>query len=257
MSNGSVPPPAGAAPKKKGLPPLAWVAIGCGALIILAAIAFAAVTGLVAYKAKQFVDEAESNPALAAARIYALANPEVEVVEADEESQQVTLRNKKTGEEITVDLEDIEEGRIRFESSEGSLTIDAREEGEGGSLTVTTDEGETVYRGGGASTADVPDWVLTYPGATVAGTFTSKGAEGSQGAFSMTTDDPPQEVLDYYERELGAAGFEIRTQTFSGQEGMPVGIISATLEEPSRTMTVSAARDGGQTVVSVQYGAEG
>ncbi len=42
---------------KKGLSPLAWVAIGCGALVLVVFIGIVAVGGFAVFKAKEFVDE--------------------------------------------------------------------------------------------------------------------------------------------------------------------------------------------------------
>ena len=57
------PPPAPA--KKKGLPPLAWVGIGCGALVVIALIVFAVGSWLVAKKVRDVAGEFEANPAMA------------------------------------------------------------------------------------------------------------------------------------------------------------------------------------------------
>src|SRR5215471_15733122 len=51
--------------------PLIWVLAGCGGLVVLAALVF----GFIAFKAKQFVHRAQRNPAYAAARLMAAANP--------------------------------------------------------------------------------------------------------------------------------------------------------------------------------------
>ena len=47
------------------------------------------------------------------------ANPDLEVVSSDDESGTVTIRNKKTGEEITMNAADIKNGRLRFKNEKG------------------------------------------------------------------------------------------------------------------------------------------
>ena len=101
--------------KKKGTHPLVWVAVGCAGVIMLGVFVLV-VGGLFVFnKTKDMVKEMDENPVVAMAKIIAAANPEIELIEADEDNRVVTFRNTRTGEEYTIDFEDIEEDK-------GSLT---------------------------------------------------------------------------------------------------------------------------------------
>lgn len=246
------PPPAAATPKKKGLPPLAWVAIGCGALVVIAVLVVMGVVGFAGYKLKQVAKDIEEKPVTSLGRMVALANPELEFVEADEETRRVTFRNTKTGETLTVNADDIEEGRITFETPEGKVTLGAEGSGESGTLSVTTDEGTAVLRGG-SDAGDLPDWVLTYPGAEVSGTFSMSAGENTSGAFGQATDDSVGEVAAHFERELEAAGFEVQVHSFSGG-GQQQRTLIATSDDPPRSISVTVGTGDGRTQIAVQFG---
>ncbi|HSF39476.1 MAG TPA: hypothetical protein VLT87_06755, partial [Thermoanaerobaculia bacterium] len=118
------PPPA----PKKGLGPLAWVGIGCGALLVIGVVAMFAV----GYIAKRQLDKFEDNPAMAAATLAVRLNPELELVKADEENNTLTVKNKKTGEVVTLSAEDIKEGKFTVTTDEGTTTFDADGDGKDG-----------------------------------------------------------------------------------------------------------------------------
>lgn len=252
----TIPPQAPPPQQKKGLSPLAWVAIGCAALVVLAGVVAVGGMWFVGRKVSQFAEEAERNPALAAAKAIAAFNPEIEVVEEESDEKRITFRNTDTGETFVVDAEDVEKGRISFESAEGKVTVDTSGAQDGGSVTFTSEEGTTVFRGGQEGVEDVPGWVPRFPGAELSGAYTAAGPEGESGAFSLTTADEPRELLDWYKATLRADGYEIQTESYSGQEESFFGLISAVHAGSGRSLTVNATRDRGETRGGVQYSSE-
>ncbi len=205
---------------KKGLHPLAWVAIGCGALIVIGGLVLTLGLGYLGFKAKQFVEEYEENPALGVAQVIAATNPEVEIESSDETAQTVTFRNTETGELMTINYKDLEEGRVSFESSEGSFEIDASEEG-GGTVTMTNEDGDTVYQAGAAVDADVPAWVPMMSDATLNPVVQQQTSDGNFASFQVTFPEGTEvkDVFDFYQQQLEDAGFEVdrAEQTVNGQ----------------------------------------
>jgi hypothetical protein len=79
----------GETPKKKGLPTIAWIGIGCGVLALVMAVVVGSVVlwGFGKVKEAGFDPELmKENPALAMARMAINASPDLEEVEYDEES---------------------------------------------------------------------------------------------------------------------------------------------------------------------------
>ncbi len=66
-------------------------------------------------KLSDFAKEMESNPDAAAVRAAELVlrlNPDVDVLSSDPAAGTITVREKKTGKEVTFDLEDIKAGKF-------------------------------------------------------------------------------------------------------------------------------------------------
>ena len=252
MSN--VPPPPGAPVPQKGLSTGVKVAIGCGIAVLLVGIVVVAALVFGAFKAKQYVEGFENEPVTSAARTYAAIHPDIEFVDADEDTEQVTFRNKDTGETVTIDAAELKEGRISFETAEGRTTFETSEGEDGsGSLKMTGPDGEATWRTGGASEKDVPAWVVRYPGAALSGAYSAQSNGKLTGAFVIATEDELEEVVGHFETELEEAGYTIETQSFSGG-GNELRTLQGKNAAESREITVSITRgDEKKTQASVTY----
>ncbi|MEZ5332299.1 MAG: hypothetical protein R2991_09670 [Thermoanaerobaculia bacterium] len=169
--------------KKSGV--LGWILIGCLGLALIFGILAVSCGLFVFNKGKKVVQDFEKNPAKAAAETMVRLNPELELVDSDEDAGTMTIRNKKTGEEFTADYSDIEEGKISFESDGKAVSFDARGAAEGGSgvITMTDEAGEqTAVIGGQGDSSAVPSWFPLYPGASdVGATYSAKNATEETG----------------------------------------------------------------------------
>lgn len=228
------PPPAQYAPAPaagpKKISPIVWILGGVGVLFVLIVVGVM-VTGL--FVAKKVSDAGfdpdlmAKNPVLAAARMAAAANPDVEVVKMDESAGTLTIRDKKTGKVITMNAEDVKEGKITF-----------------------TDEntGEKVQVSGGAA-AKLPDWVPSYPGSNPEGNFSATGGEGEGGMASFKTSDPASKVLEFYQNEFKSAGYKT-SSTSTGTEG---GMVIGEDEANKRTIMATVSAADGSTQVMLNY----
>ncbi len=236
--------------QKKGLSPLAWIGIGCGALVLLGVVAAVGLLGFGLFKAKELVEDLEANPAKTAAEMVVRLNPELELIESDEEAGTITFKNVTTGETMTVDFESIAEGKLSVTTEDGELRIDASEGGEAG-MTFTGPDGEVRL---GASVENVPDWVPLYPESSDArGTYTSVTKEGSTGVVVLESADDAATVLAYYEEWLADEGYEIKQRSSTSTAEGTLSALQAQLAEPQRTLTISIVEQGGETQVNVNY----
>ncbi|HLE19500.1 MAG TPA: hypothetical protein VJB88_00125 [Vicinamibacteria bacterium] len=236
-------------PGKKGLSPWAWIAIGCAGVLVLVGIATFLGGLFIFNKARDVVQEMEEDPVLATAKLIDATNPDIELVETDQENRTVTFRNSETGEEFTFGYQDIEEGKFSFSSDEGSVTYDVdAQEGQEGRLTVTTDEG-TAMLGGGVSLERFPDWLPVYPGTSPQGTFFTESPEADMGAYVVQTADDLETVFDYYATELEKAGLAVvqRTTTPSGI------VLIANSPESVRTVSVTGSLEAGEVKAMVNF----
>lgn len=232
------PPPA---PPKKGLSPLAWVGIGCGVLIVLCLIAFSVLGWWGARKLKEYGE----NPAKAA-ELIVRANPDLEVVKTDDDAKTITVRDKKSGETMTLDMSDVAKGKIEMKSDKGSFKMDEK------GITMTDEKGETATFAGAAGDKNVPDWVPMYPGGTAQGNYSATTADGIGGMVTVQTDGSVDEVIQFYEDKLKAEGYTVQKTTSSDGSGNNTGSVSGTTEGEKRTVGViiSNADGGAQAVVT-------
>jgi hypothetical protein len=232
---------------KKGLPVLAWIAIGCGGIVVLAGIAFTVLGWLAVGKMKDVASDFEDNPTKAAAELVVRMNPDLEMVESDDDAGTITVREKSSGKVVTMNYEDIEEGRISFESEEGRVEIAGPPQGGEGVMTISTDKGETRIGAGG----EIPDWVPVHPSTTTRQSLVrSTGPAGDTGQASFTVDAAAADVAAFYKAELEGAGYTVSVTTHSSDEGS-VSIVSGQSDAGSLIASVREAE--GQAQVGVQY----
>lgn len=240
----SVPPasvPAAAAKTS----PLVWVLAGCGSLIVIAALVF----GVIAYKARQFVHSAHGNPAYAVAKLIAEANPDIEIISTDEGRGTMTVRNKKTGETVTINMQDAQKGKFVFEQNGKKAEINAHGAGDNGSLEIKSSEG-TVKFGTGDKT---PDWVPVYSGVTPQGVFSAQSPKGMTGSFRFTTNDSIDQITNFYEGALKNGGLKVTTNSTQQNGATAFAIISGEDTATKRKVVVTASPSGSTTSVGVTY----
>ncbi|MGJ5818412.1 hypothetical protein [Paludibaculum fermentans] len=227
------PPPAAGA--KKGIGPLGWVLIGLGGFCLLIGILVVGAGFFVAHKVKDAgfdSDLAQRNPQLAAAKVMAALNPDVEVIRVDDEKGVLTIREKKTGKTITINADDVKNGKITF--SDDST-------------------GDKVSFGAGTD-IKLPSWVPEYPGSKPEGTISASGHNGEGGMAHFTTSDSVSKVLSFYNEELKGAGFKI-TSNISGDSGdSKGGLVTAENSDSKHTVMVTVGNSDKGTEVSITYG---
>jgi hypothetical protein len=250
---GSAPPPPtqpAPPPAKKGLGPVGWIAIGCGVIVILI-VAGLAVTG---FFVKRMADKVAKNPAMVGAEILVRANPDLELVSKDENAQTITIRNKKTNEVITANLEDIKGGRLKFSSDKGSASVDIGGKDGAGTIKVTDEKGkESTLKFGAGAPQELPGWVPSYPGATVQGSYAASNTEGRAGGFTVSTGDTVQKMTDFYEAQLKAAGFKTQKATFAAAGAYSGATLNATSADEKRSVNIAISagdKGGAQAVVT-------
>jgi hypothetical protein len=246
------PPPPGAPIPRKGLSPLAWVGIGCGAILVL--IVLAVGVGGYLFK-KKVVDPAMDNPTMAAAEVIVRMNPDFEVVSSDYAEGKITVKNKQTGEVMTVDASKTSEnGSISFETDEGKTVIDTSgaQEGGDGTIRVSGADGQEMTFGGGDAPKNLPDWVPVYPGATTQSAFDATSNGERTASFNLLSNDSVEEVMAFYEEKLNGAGLKVSKSTAEA-DGQLTGMVTGSSEDNKRTVLVAVGTVEGQTQATTTF----
>ena len=264
---GSPPVPTPAAPSpepaKKGLSPLAWVAIGCGGLTLIGLIAVVVLGVSVFQFGRRALDEAtdgqslsdiveslEDNPVKTLAEAAIRLNPEFRWISTDEDAGTITFFHIETEQEVTMSFSDVAEGRFTMTTNEGEFVIDgagddvaAASAAEGG-VTFTGPGGQTRL-GSNISLDDAPEWVPIYPGSSnVQMPYVTSSANGASGMLSGSTGDSVERVVDYYQNKIEDLGFTVGNVTSSQSGTTDLGSLSATGDDG--TINVTATKQGGE-----------
>jgi hypothetical protein len=215
--------------------PLVWILVALGGLFILFMIGILSMGAFfvhTAHRAGLDTDLMRRNPAAALARMAAIANKDVEILNEDDNAGTITMRDKKTGKTVTMSFDQMKNG-VRI-SADG-------------------DNGKTAVMEFGGGTAKLPSWVPNYPGSTGQATFSVRGADGNGagegGNYTFTTSDSASQVMSFYQDKAKDLGLKVNVTTTTAQGGMIVAS-----EEPSgRSLTIIVGTDNSKTTVNVTY----
>ena len=185
------------------------------------------------------VESLEDNPGRTLAETAIRMNPELELLSTDDAAGTITFRNIETGEEATLNFEDIAEGRFTMTTTEGEVAVDATGESSDGAARVTfTGPAGQARLGTNVDLGDLPEWVPVYPGSDVQLPYVASTPEGQSGMMSGTTVDSVQQVGDFYQSTVEANGFK-------------VGSVSSTQSGTTELRSISATGDDGTVNISV------
>ena len=230
-----------------------WLLAGCGTVILLGAIA-AAVLGYFAYrKTQEIASDLEKDPAMTVAKFVVAANPDVEMVSVDEGKGVIVVKDKKTGKQLTVNLEDARNGRIVFqEEGKESVTIEAKGGEEGsGTVELKSEKGSVSF--GSNPNAVMPGWLPAYPGATPQGNYSMKSGEGETGSFHFTTDDSIEKVMAFFEAQLKAEGFVVNTTSWKQSGAVAGGMVTGEEKSSKKSVNVVLGSEKGTTQVNITF----
>jgi hypothetical protein len=246
MSNGAQ------TPERTGLHPLAWVGIGCGVLLVIVITVLMVGGFFLARTVQNVAEDFEDNPGLAAAKFIVKASPDLEEVETDEDAGTMTIRNTKTGEIITVNFDDINEGRFSWTADGEEMTIDVSD-AEDGTVKIESSDGDGfALTTGSAVNEEIPDWLPVYPGSEPTNRGTMKTNDSVNGNFTLSTDDAVAEVLEFYREQLKSEGFQVTVNTYSGGDNEGA-MINSVHEAENRSVIVVIGSDDGSTTVNLTY----
>jgi hypothetical protein len=216
-------------------------------LFVVAGLAVLAGGLFLAHKARQAGVDADlmrTNPGLAVAKMLAATNPDIELVDVDESTGKVTLREKSSGRTVTLDFERIRQGKISFETDEGESGTISAPEGGGG---IRGRSGPVEWHAG--VEGPLPAWLPAYPGAEVKGSTTSRTGEGAFASTILLTQDPVERVSAFYRRALERAGMKV--DIASHTEGGRADVISATGSDNRRRASLIVGREEEGTVITL------
>jgi hypothetical protein len=235
--------------------PLFYILGGCAGVIVVGVIIFFVASYLIYNKAKSVVKEAgidpalmQSKPALATAKLIVAANPDLELVSADDDKGLITIRNKKTGETVTMTVDDANKGKISFSKDGKDVgSINLHTDKDSGSLEVKTDQGTTKFGTGTTDTA--PSWLPNYGVSDITWDISMHAGNAHTATYHFVTPDSQEKIASFYEAELKQKGFKVETATTtSGTEKSTVLTYHDDANDRSGLVSVTQNSGGGNKV---------
>ena len=195
-------------------------------------------------------------PAPAAAKAVIAMNKDLELVSADDDKGLLTVRNKQTGEVITVSADDANKGKISFKQNGkdlGSLELHT----DNPSLDVKTSQGSATIGPGIA--AAPPSWIPTYPGAVLGWDYAVRDQNNvpKSGSFHFLTTDDPDKIVVFYSDGLKRSGLTV-TSAGTQASGSKTGVLNAIEEKGNRTLYLGVTpQTGSGNMVSIIFSTGG
>lgn len=257
-------PPAAPAPAKSGSRTLLIILCVLGGILLLIGGCAVGCTYLVGKKAQEYAKISEKNPAYATLTVLAAIAPDVEVLSKNPDTGLIKLRNKKTGEEVSLDTTQFNERNItealeRFAAGKGvpvKLSQPATTTPAAGPSEETEPSAIITPQRAAALAANLqafPSLLPPYPGATTreAKTATALGLHTFE--YEAVTPDTPAQVLAFYEKKFSAAGLTVAGKSSDTTDTGAALKLSVTSTDPVGALEVEAAAgNNGETLVTVQ-----
>ena len=221
QQQGYPPPP----PPKKGMPIWGWLLIGVAALAILFIVGVSVVTYMFVKKAEQVA----RNPLSAIVQIAAAANPDVDVLDVNENTGKVTIRDKKTGKTVTIDGDAIKDGKISIDTEDGHAVL------------------------GAGANVKTPDWVFMPAGAKLVGGMSANGKDGASGTVVFTSAEPLDSLKSFFEDKYRAAGYQQSVSAMSTTNGEQAMQLVFQHENRKRSVTIGVAKSNDGSGGSITF----
>jgi len=206
-------------PVKKKTPVWVWILAGVGGTLVLLMLLMVGA----GFYALNLATKMAQNPAKLG-EMLAAANPDLEMIDSDSEKKTIRVRDKKSGETVTIQLDDLLKGRIKVEhqGQDGTETLEV-----GGKLTL-------------------PNWMPKFPDVEPVSLGTAQSdKEGEGGIFQFTAKMSREKIEAFYRDGLQRRGLAVKTTT-------PALIMHSDDDKLHATITIEE-RDGEQRV-TVAYG---
>lgn len=167
---------------------MAKVGIGCGVLAIIGVVVLVLLVGWCQKKVGEITKDFSDNPERTAAEMVVKLNPDLELVNTDDEAETITFRDK-TGKETTIAWSELKDGKLTISDSEGTrMTL------------------------GGSDMSTVPEWVPRLPETTrVVSSHQSVERGKTQGSYMVSSPMDTAAIERFLAEQASALAMEVAT----------------------------------------------
>ena len=175
-------------------------------------------------KAKTYATESEKSPGVSHLALIAAITPGIEVVSKDLDAGKIVLKNKKTGELVTLSEKDFSQDKIasviekivrgkgvgvKLNSESSASTSDSSSESSESSSSTSISAAQAAAHE--TTVKSFPSSFPLYNGGSVTTIEASQNSFGgvSTSQHTFTTVDAPDKVADFFSKKLTAEGYAV------------------------------------------------
>lgn len=205
---------------------MAWVGIGCGSVVLIAIVVGGILFGLGKRLFDDIKEDMGRDPMQDSAELVVELLPNLEKISENESIGEMTVRNRETGEDMTLTYTDLAEGNFMIPQPDGTQTPV-------GSTDLTP----------------VPSWVPTYPNVDGPPRLILRETPTTiEGIITFQTRDLIANVDSFFKTNMSSSGSTTSTSTnFGTLERM-----RCTFRSGDHSLAVTTSRNGASNPVKVQ-----
>ncbi|MEZ5324096.1 MAG: hypothetical protein R3F19_03430 [Verrucomicrobiales bacterium] len=240
--------------QNSGLSSIAKVGIGCGIVAVLGIIIFAALAFFGVRKAASMAEDFANNPA-AAAELIVKMNPKLDHVSTDADAGTMTIRNKETGELVTLNFDDIKQGKFSVQGANGEDVFSIDSDTANNGITINSGENGEIKIGGAADLSDVPSWVPVYPDTLKSTTaMARKTPDGkATGMIAFDVADDISKIIEFYRTALKDQGYDVKENTVNTNGAMSQAVLSATHATDGHKLNILVGQANDKRSLMINY----
>lgn len=211
-------------PQKKGMSALGWVGIGCGTVLLIGVVVVALLIGWCNRK----VEQVQQNPERFMAELAINAHPDYSVVSSNDQAKEMTIKEDKTGKEMTFSYKDIADGEFA----------------------MTTSDGQN-FEVGTVKLEDLPEFVKVVDGGVITSGYQATENGVLKGSLIYTTTETAEDVITFYEKSVETWSSNTKQKNNFALGGIAQHSIK--VSDANRMIHVIAQKQDAQTTVSVTF----
>ena len=266
------PPPSPAAPAKGSNRTLIIVLCILGGILLVIGGCVTTCAYFVHKKATEYSADVKKDPQFATVNMIASLTPNLQVVSKDPEARKITIRNKKTGETVTLDLNDLSADKMEkamqqfakgqkvstpaqsdSEASEPAAAPAMTEEPPAPAKRVPESISPARASAFAAALKKFPAFIPAYRGGKTLEASLGAIAGNTMGTYVFTTGDPVETVADFYEKALTDGGFTIASRESGTDENGATTSILGQHADPQMMASIAVKIEKGKTHVDIGF----
>ena len=266
------PPPAPAAPAKGSNRTLIIVLCILGGILLVIGGCVTTCAYFVHKKATEYSADVKKDPQLATVNLIASMTPNLQVVSKDAAARKITIRNKKTGEVVTLDLNNLSSDNLEkavqqfakgqkvaapapsdSEASEPAAAPAMTEEPPAPATPVPESTSPARSSAYAAALKKFPAFIPAYRGGKTSEASLGTIAGNTMGTYVFTTSDPVETVADFYEKALTDAGFTIANRESGTDANGATTSLLGQHADPRMMASITVKTEKGKTHVDIGF----